>query len=147
MERFWNKVEKQGDGCWNWIAAKTPAGYGMFQVGVGVTRRAHRVAWMLTHGDIPKGIFCLHHCDNRLCVNPEHLYLGTHQDNMNDMAARERAPRGEKHHKSKMTAEKVIELRQQYANGEGTMEQLGLIYGINKASARQIIREIWWRHV
>lgn len=83
-QRFWAKVDKSGD-CWNWTAARYHVnGYGCFGLN-GKIQGAHRVAWQFIRGPIPRGMWVLHRCDNRLCVRPEHLFLGTHQDNMNDM--------------------------------------------------------------
>ena len=83
--RFWPKVAK-GAGCWNWTGALTRGGYGSFWG--GPERRAHRMSWVLRHGPIPHGRLVLHRCNNRLCVNPEHLYLGDQYDNMRDMRDR-----------------------------------------------------------
>lgn len=82
-DRFWAKVDRSGD-CWLWMG-KRIVKYGYFN-----HRRAHRVAWELTHGDIPKGLYVLHSCDNPPCVNPAHLRLGTQFDNMADMHDRGR---------------------------------------------------------
>ena len=88
MDRFWDKVDKSGR-CWEWLAAKNSSGYGRLNNN-GRNHLAHRVAWILTNGPIPEGdhygtICVLHHCDNPPCVNPAHLFLGTIQDNVNDM--------------------------------------------------------------
>ena len=90
MERFWSKVNKQGiNECWEWQSRVIPEGYG--QISMGKTNKyAHRVAYELTHGEIPNGKCVRHTCDNRACVNPKHLLLGTHQDNMDDMVIRGR---------------------------------------------------------
>lgn len=82
-ERFWSKVSCS-EGCWLWTGAKTEKGYGVFGIGKE-TDKAHRIAWRLSYGPIPKCIFVLHKCDTPACVRPEHLFLGTNQDNVNDM--------------------------------------------------------------
>lgn len=87
-ERFWSKVLKT-DTCWLWRAALFSTGYGQFQLD-GRPHLAHRVAWSLTEGPIPDGMRCLHHCDVRRCVRPDHLFLGTDSDNMQDMVSKGR---------------------------------------------------------
>lgn len=93
-ERFWAKVHVT-DGCWEWQASTRQSGYGQFYVpgpnGEKLMEQAHRVSYMLTFGDIPDGLHVCHACDNPLCVNPDHLWLGTRNDNMQDMARKGRA--------------------------------------------------------
>lgn len=90
--RFWLGVRSSKDGCWEWQRCRTPQGYG--QVAVDRVRWiAHRYSWHLHFGPIPRGLFVCHRCDNPPCVNPAHLFLGTHQDNMRDMAEKGRAAR------------------------------------------------------
>lgn len=89
-ERFFINVNKT-DTCWIWMGAKNPQGYGSFYTGsrsVG----AHRFSWELEKGEIPDGMFVCHMCDNPACVNPAHLWLGTHQQNMEDMKNKDRRP-------------------------------------------------------
>lgn len=92
--RFWEKVEKT-DGCWNWTACVLKGykgftgGYGLFGIG-GKSFLVHRLSWEINNGRIPDGLCVLHTCDNRKCVNPEHLFLGTRGDNARDMVLKGR---------------------------------------------------------
>ena len=111
-ERFWSKtrVNKEhewgGTPCVDWTASKVGKGYGQFRLN-GAMTRAHRVAFELTNGEIPDGLHVLHRCDRPECVNPEHLFLGTHADNMADKIKKGRGPKGEASHLSTTTEEKV----------------------------------------
>lgn len=89
VSRFWAKVVKTNE-CWEWCAAFHGSGYGIFGIGGTKIQRAHRFSWELSYGKIPEGLFVLHKCDNRKCVRPEHLFLGTNLDNVRDMIAKRR---------------------------------------------------------
>lgn len=90
-EMFWSRVDKAAgpDACWPWTGAKHFRGYGACAPGYGDCR-AHRVSWLYTHGSLPKGLGVLHKCDNPICVNPAHLYLGDQKANAADKVARGR---------------------------------------------------------
>lgn len=97
-DRFWPKVQKS-DGCWLWVAGGDSAtGYGRIRLGRAGTKHelAHRVAWQLTFGPIPDGLWVLHHCDTPRCVRPDHLFLGDCSDNMKDAATKGRMVKGER---------------------------------------------------
>jgi hypothetical protein len=147
-ERFWAKVHKT-DSCWNWTAAMGPGGYGQF----GVSKQrglvvAHRYSWELANGPIPVGMFVCHKCDNRACVNPEHLFLGTQADNVRDMVAkgRGRNPIGESHPRSKVTVEFVRMVRERYACGGVSQPQLARETGIGVGHMYNILYGLSWRH-
>ena len=94
--RFWSKVNQRGpDDCWEWQEGKSKQGYGQFTL-YGAHLRAHRFAWMLTHGPIPDEMLVCHKCDNPPCCNPSHLFLGTHLDNQRDKKAKGRCATGER---------------------------------------------------
>lgn len=93
MKRFWTKVSKSEDGCWLWLACKIRGGYGLILY-EGRNQVAHRVAWMLTNGPIPDRMILCHRCDVPACVNPAHLFLGSAQDNSDDMVAKGRSAKG-----------------------------------------------------
>ena len=112
-ERLRNKIgPKTKSGCTLWKSYKCTNGYGQIQI-EGKIWMAHRLAWVLSNGAIPEGLYVLHKCDVRDCVNPEHLFLGTHIDNVADRDAKGRAnhPKGEANGRAKLTNEDVKNIR------------------------------------
>lgn len=89
LNLFWSRVDKSGD-CWEWTGSKNKAGYGTFS-GVGDLKTAHRASYYIAHGEVPAGAFVCHHCDNRACVRPDHLYAGNALSNSWDRIARGRS--------------------------------------------------------
>ena len=151
---FWSKVEKRSrKKCWPWHGAKTKGkkheniGYGCFTYG-GKLHRAHRIAWVLHFGSIPKeysyhGICVLHHCDNPKCVNPSHLFLGTFKDNTMDMHEKGRAAWPN----VKLTAEQIGEIRKKYAAGDVSYRELGIEYEIDLSQIGNIVTGKCWKNV
>jgi hypothetical protein len=141
-------------GCWLWGGALRSTGYG--SVYLDGSRSAHRVVWEAVNGPIPKGTghhgtCVLHRCDNRACVNPDHLFLGSHQDNVADMHAKGRGYQnpgkpGETNHMAKLTDAEVVEMRLSQAAGD-TQMVLAKRYGVSQGLVSAIIRRERWTHV
>lgn len=145
--RFWSKVDKSGTNkCWNWKAGKFPTGYGNFTVYKGWNLGAHRFSWMLTNGEIPSGLCVLHSCDNTVCVNPKHLWLGTHAQNIADKVAKKRQARGQHHGNSKLTNAEVRKIKRQLLNGI-TPRVIGRLFGVHRATIHKIKIGKNWGHV
>ena len=143
VERFWAKVQKS-DGCWNWTAGRSRGGYGKLGVN-GHHMTAHRVSWLLHHGSISKGLCVLHRCDNRRCVRPDHLFLGTAADNVWDCVRKGRnaGAKGEKNGCAKLTQKDVVAIRASSAN------QLAVarLFGVGQSAVSSIKRRKRWGHV
>ena len=101
--RFWEKVNKTPNGCWIWTGATDGRGYGQLWVN-GHLEKAHRLSWVIHYGAIPLGLNILHHCDNKPCVRPDHLYLGTQADNARDALERGQFPVGIRNRNGAKTA-------------------------------------------
>jgi len=153
MERFWSKVDKSGD-CWLWRAA-VASGYGTFRGPDGHMIGAHRMSYLLSHGEIPEGLQVLHTCDNKLCVRPDHLFLGTQQDNMDDMIQKgrqalgdqlnHRAQVGEQNHNAGLSGCIVDRVRRLHRDGYRQCEIARLV-GATKANVWAIVHNKSWCH-
>lgn len=146
--RFWNKARIAGrDDCWEWLRSKDSGGYGMVGVS-GKNVKAHRVSWMLTHGEIPEGKCILHKCDNRLCINPRHLFVGTQQENIRDMVSKKRQhhPVGERNPKAKLTECDVRKIIQMKSTGM-TNIRIALHFGVSESMIEFVIKRKCWKHV
>jgi len=150
-ERFWAKVQ-QGDvtSCWPWTAARKPNGYGYLTVRrPGDTRHttayAHRIAYELHNGAVPKGQDVCHACDNRACCNPGHLFAGSRSVNMADAATKGRTTQGSRNPASKLSEEQVADMRQRAGQGEN-YSSLAKRFNVTRSNAYYIVTRRTWRH-
>lgn len=154
-DRLWSRYEVDGNGCWNWTGARSTTGYG--QIGVGVRGQGllhtHRAAWLVTHGELPDGMFVCHKCDNPLCINPDHLFLGTHADNMRDMWRKRRGAKGDRLPHTKLTDAQVQDIRARYVLKYGppkrggrrsNARELAAEFGISETYVSQLVHG-WFR--
>lgn len=147
-DRFWAKVNKT-DGCWLWTACTNWAGYGKFYDGNSLTA-AHRYSYLLHNGQISDGQFVLHHCDTPACVRPDHLFIGSQQDNITDMMQKKRngytGLKGERNCKAKLDERQVKDIRAKYESGI-KRNVLALEYGMEWTAINRIIKRLSWKHV
>lgn len=139
IERFWNFVSK-ADGCWFWTGSKISGRYGGFHFANGETL-AHRAAWTFTFGKIPEGMQVLHRCDNPVCVNPEHLFLGTQNDNVKDAIAKNRLC---KKHTDRAT---VIAIRQFAERFGKQYNEMVSVFGLSQNIVRDIVNRRTWKKI
>ena len=152
-DRFDNKYIVNPNGCWEWIAAKVglKLNYGKFWLN-GKYGKAHRASYTMHKGEIPEGMCVLHKCDIPACVNPDHLFLGTKQDNSKDMLEKNRGghwknpPRVNKRKDSKLTEDIVRDIRARCGAGEsqGTVAKL---YKIGQPTVHKIVHKQRWAHI
>lgn len=157
IELFWVKVDvRSPDECWPWIAGTNNLGYG--KMGITVAPRhtklilAHRLAFTLVYGTIPKGegyqgTVIRHSCDNPLCCNPFHLDSGSQKDNVDDTVRRKRHTIGERNGCAKLTEAQVLKIREAYANGGISQRSLAEEYGVIQQAIQHIVARKGWKHI
>lgn len=148
--RFWRHVDKRGpDECWQWTAGASNRGYGGMSRRIGPGRwsrqLAHRLSWEFHFASPPGEKLVCHRCDNRLCVNPAHLFLGTNADNMADAKHKGRIRSGEHHGLAKLTAEQVREIRRARSESTVSQRELGLRFGVSESQVSRIVRRTDWK--
>lgn len=153
LKRFWLRVNKFGPipnhnpslgMCWEWLGSITN-GYGRLSI-----KRSgfysHRISWVIHNGEIPNGLCVLHHCDNPICVNPAHLFLGTLQDNEGDKVSKGRQARGENSNKAKFVTGQIIEILTRRSSGE-KLQSIADSFNVTRQAIWQIAKRRNWKHV
>ena len=145
--RFFNKVLKT-DTCWIWVGAKhSKKGYGSFSNGKKIVK-THRFAYEHFIGPIPEDLCVLHKCDNPSCVRPDHLFLGTNQDNVNDKVSKNRHHRGEQSGTNKLSEDEVIQIKKELQNYYiGQVNDLAHFYKVNHRTISGIKTGKSWTHI
>jgi hypothetical protein len=149
LARFWVKVRVHTGGCWEWTACPDSRGYGRFSFSLGQGRQrwklAHRLAYEIYNGELPSALCVCHHCDNRLCVRREHLFLGTHKDNTEDRdrKGRRTALKGEVHGAARLTDENVLAIRAD----SRSYKTRAAHYGVCVATISHIVNRRTWKHI
>ena len=143
--RFWKYVKKTKT-CWLWVGCENGYGYGVIGTGIkGKNIGAHRLSWQIHNGEIPKGLWVLHKCDNPPCVNPKHLFLGDNKINCMDLKQKGRNLFGERHNMAKLTDKKVKEIKNLFATNTG--EKIAKMYGVTKSNISNIKCGRSWKHI
>lgn len=150
-DRFWEKVDRRGeDDCWPWGGKTTTAGYGQISRGRNADGLvyAHRLSYEMAKGPIPDGLVIRHRCDNRVCVNPRHLDVGTYADNSRDCVERGRTAKhqGEAHPQAKVTEADVLEIRRLVSSGV-SQGAVAARFGMSQQGVSNIVTRRNWSHL
>lgn len=149
MDKFWSNVDKRSsDECWEWASGTLQNGYGKLSH-EGQSKLAHRFSWEMVNGPIPARLCVLHRCDNRICVNPRHLFLGTHADNTADMMAKGRenfSHRGESNGRAKLSEDEVLSIRRQHREGR-KLREIAEDFHTPLVTIQHITNRYSWKHL
>lgn len=150
IKHFWDRVQKT-EYCWEWSGCKYSDGYGQIKIG-GKKSRTHRVSWILHFNTLPSNLHVLHKCDNPICVNPDHLFLGTQGDNMDDKTRKGRASGGSLKGETnkgggKLSSDEVQEIRRRYDRGKVKQSDLAIQFQISQVMVSRIILGKSWTHI
>jgi hypothetical protein len=147
-QRFFKHIKKKKNGCWEWTGQLHKTGYGRFLFQGKRGFLSHRVSWIIHKGDIIDNLFVCHHCDNRKCVNPDHLFLGTNNDNIQDRTLKNRSnrPFGNKFTPRKINERQVKEIKKFLGAGI-SRKKISEIYNISIGQVTKISLGIRWKHV
>ena len=164
VERFWTKVNICAPNkCWPWLGYCNRGGYGVCSL-QGWHSQAHRIVYRIAKGPVPRGLCVLHHCDNRKCCNPKHLFLGTLADNVRDMDNKKRRipaagdfngsrtcpesrPRGEKQWSARLKTEQIKQIRNFYKTNLWTQKAIAEKFGVTESCICHIIARRSWKHI
>lgn len=145
-DRLWSRVKKT-DTCWLFMGSRNAKGYG--QIATERKHRpilTHRLAWQLANGPIPDGLEVCHHCDTPSCCRVDHLFLGTHKENMEDCLKKGRVARGERGGQSKLSTDDVLTIRSLAAQG-APQDQIALRFGVSRSLVSLIVQRKRWAHI
>ncbi len=152
-KRFWANVVKYGpryrdDRCWTWLGCPDRDGYGEI-MDRRVKYRAHVFSWVYHYGSIENGVYVLHRCDNRSCVNPSHLFLGNNLINTADKVTKNRQAKGTDFVSAKLTEETVAWIRRYYVRGHRIYGQRAMArrFNVSQPLIMKIIQRKNWKHV
>lgn len=162
MEKIFQRVKVDKNGCWIWQEGKATDGYGQTRIGADSTRLVHRIMYREAYGDFDRKLLICHRCDVVACCNPEHLFIGTNSDNVRDAAKKgrmakgknngaytcpEKVRRGIENGNAKLTEDIVRTIRDEYSNGNISQLKLGQKYGVSEHTIWTIVHHKTWKHV
>jgi hypothetical protein len=146
VKKFWSRVDKKSDNeCWNWLGSFDKDGYGQIRDGIRkIQDRGHKFSYRLHFGEIPQGMCVCHTCDNRACTNPNHLFIGTHKDNIQDKMNKNRQAKGEMQGHHKLTNEQIDSIRSRMNEN---YKELCQEFNVVPSTIYRIWRKDSWKHI